>query len=133
MVPNLGQIISDIDVQHQHLRKLVSDIEDCDHVHVIPMLEELTTLVDDHFLRETRAGGLYESVGARGEEYQAEVNRLEQEHILIGSACRGILARAQLGGAINEPVLLQELMDVMKCLADHEKRENSMVKRLLDS
>ena len=67
------------------------------------------------------------------QEKQAEVNRLEQEHILIGSACRGILARAQLGGAINEPVLLQELMDVMKCLADHEKRESTMVKRLLDS
>ena len=133
MEANLSQIISDVDVQHQHLRQLAKDIEGCDHVHMIPMLEELTTLVDDHFLRETRSGGLYEAVGATAQENQSEVERLTQEHILISSACRGILARAHLGAEDSEPGLLQELKDIMRCLSDHEKREGSMVKRLLDA
>jgi hemerythrin len=133
MHAKLSQIISDIDVQHQHLLQLVNDLEVCDHVHMVPLLEELTTLVDDHFLRETRPGGLYEAVGAKTGEKQSEVERLEQEHILISSACRGILARAHLGAEDSEPVLLKELKDVMRCLSDHEKREGIMVNRLLNA
>lgn len=133
MEANLDQIVSDIDVQHQHLHQLVKDLEGCDHVHMVPMLEELTTLVDDHFLRETRSGGLYEAIGATSEENKSEVERLMQEHVLISSACRGILARAHLGSEESEPVLLKELKDIMKCLGDHERRENAMVKRLLNA
>jgi hypothetical protein len=94
MHAKLSQIISDIDVQHQHLLQLVNDLEVCDHVHMVPLL---------------------------------------QEHILISSACRGILARAHLGAEDSEPVLLKELKDVMRCLSDHEKREGIMVNRLLNA
>ncbi len=133
MEANLSQIVSDIDVQHQHLKKLVNDLKDCDHVHLVPMLEELTTLLDDHFMRETCAGGLYDAVGAKSMEHQEEVERLEREHVLMSSACRGLLARAKLAAESAEHALLLELREVMKCLADHEKRENNMVNRLLNA
>ena len=132
MDANLDQIVSDIDVQHQHLRKLADELKNSDHVHLIPMLEELTTLLEDHFMRETAKGGLYEAIGARSEEHR-EVERLEREHILMRSACRGLLARAKLSAAASEPALLQEIGEVMECLGDHERREHNMVERLMNA
>lgn len=133
MEANLNQIVSDIETQHQHLKKLVDDLKDCDHVHLIPLLEELATLLDDHFMREAGTGGLYESVGARSEDHRYEVDRLEREHVLMSSACRGLLARAKLSAEANEPALLQEISQVMDCLGDHERRENNMVERCLNA
>ena len=133
MEANLNQIVSDIATQHQHLKKLADDLKGCDHVHLVPLLEELSTLLDNHFMREAGSGGLYDSVGARSDEYRYEVERLEREHVLMSSACRGLVARAKLSAEMNEPALLREISQVMDCLRDHEQRENNMVKRLLDS
>ncbi len=133
MDTHLKQIFSDIATQHEHLHKLVDDLHDCDHLHLIPLLEELTTLLDDHFMREEGAGGLYESVGAYSDEHEHEVKRLKQEHVLVSCACRGLLARAKLSPEANEPQLIQEIKDVLGCLGDHERRENNMVVGLLNS
>ena len=133
MDAHLNQIVSDIAAQHQHLHKIVNDLNDCDHVHLIPLLEELTTLLDDHFRRETGAGGLYESVGAYSGEHKDEVQRLQREHVLMSSACRGLLARAKLSAEASEPQLIQEIKDVLECLNEHEQRENKMVNGLLNS
>ncbi len=133
MDAHLNQIVSDIAAQHQHLHKIVDDLNDCDHVHLIPLLEELSTLLDDHFARETGAGGLYDSVGAYSDEHKDEVQRLQREHVLMSSACRGLLARAKLSAEANEPQLIQEIKDVLDCLNDHEQRENKMVNGLLNS
>ena len=133
MDAHLNQIVSDIAAQHQHLHKLVDDLNDCDHVQLIPLLEELSTLLDDHFMRETGEGGLYESVGAYSEEHKEEVERLQREHILMSSACHGLLARAKLSAEVNEPQLIQEIRDVLDCLNEHEKRENKMVNGLMNA
>lgn len=133
MDAKLNQIVSDIAIEHDHIKKLLADLKDCDHLHLIPMLEELTSVLEHHFMQETRSGGLYESVGAKSEAHRNEVQRLEQEHAVMESAFRGLVARAKLSSASSEPELLREIAAIADCLNDHERREAEMVKKLLNA
>lgn len=127
---NINELYADLANQHQHIRTLLRDLKEADHVHLVPMLEELNTVLDDHFNREMRSGGFYEAIGAKAEQHREQVQMLERDHILLQSAFRGLLARAKLASDASEPQLLSEVTAVADCLYDHEKRENRLVESL---
>lgn len=127
---DINAIYADLANQHQHIRTLLRDLKECDHVHLVPMLEELNTVLGDHFSREMQAGGFYEAIGAKAAEHRNEVQMLERDHILLRSSFRGLLARAKLTSDASEPELLKEVAEVAECLYDHERRENQMVEAL---
>lgn len=127
---DVNAIYSDLANQHQHIRNLLRDLKECDHIHLVPMLEELNTVLVDHFGREMRPGGFYEAIGAKAQEHRDEVRLLERDHILLQSSFRGLLARAKLASDASEPELLREVGEVAECLYDHERRENQLVEAL---
>ena len=124
---------SDVADEHRRIHELVAELTTLEtHVNLVPLLEELNTLVGDHFERETTSGGFYDLLRGSADEKDHEViKRLDKEHGLIGSAVRGLLARAQLEGAQHMGALLREVGDVAGCLADHERLEHELAAKLL--
>ena len=100
---------------------------------VVPLLEKLHGLLIRHFAQEQFPGGLYECMGAYGTHCHEELKVLVREHCVILSASRGVLDRALVAGAEDEPGVLKEVEKVLAHLCDHERREYVLVDKLMAS
>ena len=102
-------------------------------VGLVPLLEELHTLLIRHFSREQFPGGLYECMGAYGSRHHDELKVLVRDHCEILSAVGGLLGRMRAADPREEPALLAALADVLARLHDHEHREHALADKLMQA
>ena len=127
----MEQIYADLNEEHEQIKDLLDKLKTLgDHLNLIPLLEELQTLLIEHFEREEISGGLYDTIGAYSDDYRAQLRVLENEHFLRKCAVKGIVARARLMGADRVPEILREVAGLADSLSYHEQKESRFAKRL---
>ena len=119
---------------HRELMELAGQIHELRSiVGLVPLLERLHGLLIRHFSQEHFPGGLYECMGTYGSRHHEELKILVRDHCVILSAVRGLLDRALVAGAQDEPVVLNEVDQVLTLLGDHERREYALADKLMAS
>lgn len=94
-------------------------------------LEELHVLLARHFAHEQFPGGLYESLGAYGQEHRELVGELIREHCMLLSTASGLLDRSRKTGW--DPDLLNAVHQLIDALHGHERNEHRLAEELLGS
>jgi hypothetical protein len=131
LTPTFEQVYAELEQEHRELMALVERIHGFrTTVGLVPVLEELHTLLIRHFSREQFPGGLYECMGAYGSRHHDELKDLVRDHCVILSAVRGLLEQVRTAGPREEPVLLGTVSDVLAQLHDHEQREHALADKL---
>lgn len=128
----IHEIYRELADEHQSIMMLVNRLKQHRTVlHLVPILEELHSLLIKHFAREQFPGGFYESLGGYGAEYHDDLRVLVNEHCQILSAVRGVLEHARLANEENAPEILSEVATVVKSLEDHERKEHRLAEKVL--
>lgn len=116
---------------HESLRALMKRLR------ARPGREELTALLNDlpgrlaeHFRREEMPGGLYDSVGVSIPQARGEVAQLIDDHFRLVTVARDLAAAAR-SPEVATDALEQQLLLVADYLADHERREQQLVRTSL--
>ncbi len=94
---------------------------------LVELLDTLHGALHGHFAHEEYPGGLYQRLGALGEQNQAEVRKLVDEHFRMLAAVRGMSTRVKHD---DEPldVFQAEIAKLVTWLEDHETREHRLAK-----
>ena len=133
-IPTLEQVYRECAQDHRELMELVGRIRELRSIAgLAPLLEKLHGLLIRHFAQEQFPGGFYECMGAYGSHHHEELKILVREHCVILSAARGVLDRALVAGAQDEPAVLKEVDEVLGHLCDHERREYALAEKLMAS
>jgi hypothetical protein len=128
----IKRIYRELADEHRRIMALVEQLSrHRSLLQLAPMLEELHSLLINHFAREQFPGGLYESLGGFGSEHHLELRELVSEHCLILSSLRGVLERTRLAGAADAPTVLHEVAAVVENLRRHEHKEHALAEKLL--
>jgi hypothetical protein len=96
-------------------------------------LEELHTLLINHFAHEQFPGGLYESMGAFGSRWHEDLRELIRDHCLILSEARAVLERARVSTPHTQDALQTAVIALIKQLSTHERKEHHLAERLRSS
>ena len=130
-VKQMETIYADLNEEHEQIKDLLHKLKGLqDHLNLIPLLEELQTLLVEHFEREEINGGLYDTMGAHSDEYRVQLKVLQNEHFLMKSAVKGLVARARLMGADRVPEILREVAGLADSLGYHEQKESRFANQL---
>lgn len=97
---------------------------------LVRRLEQLHTLLVNHFAREQFPGGLYESMGAFGSRWHEDLRGLIRDHCLILSEARGILERARKTTPAARCDLQNDVNALVEQLSEHERKEHRLAERL---
>jgi malate synthase A len=92
-------------------------------------LDELRSMLTEHFAHEEHAKGFYGLLGARSPEYRRELAEMIHEHREILAAVQGLLERAKGHGSGSE--LVRQSEDLAARLLDHEMREVTLARDLV--
>jgi hypothetical protein len=95
------------------------------------LLRELPQLLSEHFRREEQPGGLYDAMGVSIPEARGEVGQLIDDHFRLVSIARN-LAEEALSASVATSTLQQQAMGVANYLADHEQREQLLVRTMVE-
>ena len=93
-------------------------------------LEELHTLLVNHFAHEQFPGGLYESMGAFSSCWHKELRELIREHCLILSEARSVLDRSRTTTVHTQGALQAAVLALIDQLYAHEHKEHQLAQRL---
>jgi hemerythrin-like domain-containing protein len=91
---------------------------------VLPLLDQLRTLLIVHFAREQLPDGFYEALGELAESRRGELQTLIDEHATILSNLNEMLEQAKQSGAGNQSELLDRLSALLQQLDGHEQKEH---------
>jgi hypothetical protein len=97
---------------------------------LVPKLEQLHTLLVNHFAHEQFPGGLYETMGAFGSAWHDDLRELIRDHCLILSAARGTLERARTSTPHTQHTLRADVLALVEQLYEHEQKEHALARRL---
>ena len=124
-VSRLESIYKDLEKEHQRVIKQMDRLRA--HVGVtdlLPLLDELRTLLIVHFAREQLSDGFYDTLGALAESRRDELQTLIGEHGAILSNLNKMLSDAKESGGIDESDLLDRVSILLQQLSDHEQKEH---------
>ena len=91
---------------------------------LLPLLDELRTLLIVHFAREQLADGFYDALGELAESRHDELQTLIGEHGAVLSNLNKILSDAKQSVGIDESELLDRVSMLLQQLSDHEQKEH---------
>jgi malate synthase len=94
------------------------------------LLHELPQLLAEHFHREERPGGLYDTIGLCLSEARGEIGQLIDDHFRLATIGRDLAERA-LAPGVSTLALQAEAIRVADYLAEHERRERELVEATL--
>ena len=115
----------DLEQEPRRLMKLVDRLRAHDVLTgLLPLLDELRTLLIVHFAREQLPDGFYDILGERAEGRRDEIQVLISDHGSILSALNALLADTKAAGPESEADLLERLTQLLDQLHDHEHREH---------
>jgi hypothetical protein len=92
-------------------------------------LDELRSMLTEHFAHEEHAKGFYGLLGARSPQYRKELEHMIREHRELLSAIQGLVDRAK--ASAPESDLVRQSGDLAAKLLDHEMREVRLARELV--
>jgi len=126
------QVYDELTEEHRELMSLVDRIRGHRGVPGLgPILEQLHTMLINHFSHEQFPGGLYECMGAYGSRYHGELKILVEDHCTILSSVRGLVERTRTPQSRDQSALLADVAEVLQRLNDHEHREHALADKLM--
>lgn len=132
VVSRIEEIYEELVDEHRSIMAVVGQLKQHHTVlHLVPLLEELHSLLVKHFAREQFPGGLYECLGGVSSAYHEALRTLVSEHCSILSSVRGLLERARLASDENASKILGEVAAVVESLEQHEEKEHQLAERAL--
>ena len=130
--PSITRARDELQGDHERLHALLARLRATpDRATLAALLRELPHRLSEHFRREEQPGGLYEALGVSIPEARGHVGQLVDDHFRLVTIARN-LAEEALSPAVATTALQQQAQRVADYLADHERRENQLVRRLVE-
>jgi len=122
------QVRAALDEDHGRLEELLARVRSSNDVSALSAsLDELRSMLTEHFAHEEHAKGLYGLLGSTW-HHRREIERMTQEHRQLLSALQGLADRAKGNGP--EADLVRQSGELAGQLLDHELREVMLAKEL---
>ena len=124
-ISRLESIYRDLENEHKRVMKLLGRLrEQAAAKDLLPLLEELRTLLIVHFAREQLPDGFYEALGELAESRRSELDELIAEHAGILSELNQLLSHAKDSPVVDETDLLDRVAKLLERLDSHEQKEH---------
>ena len=124
-ISRLESIYTDLEKEHRRVMKLMDRLRaQATVTDLLPLLDELRTLLIIHFAREQLPDGFYEALGELAESRRGELQMLIDEHATILSALNGMLEQARQSGTGDQSELLNRVSALLQQLDGHEQKEH---------
>ena len=121
----LESIYTDLEKEHRRVMKLMDRLRAKASVtDLLPLLDELRTLLIVHFAREQLPDGFYDALGELVESRRDELQTLIDEHAAILSSLDEMLEQAKKSSAGDQPDLLDRVSKLLQQLDGHEQKEH---------
>ena len=131
-VSRLESIYTDLEKEHRRVIKLMDRLRaQATVTDLLPLLDELRTLLIIHFAREQLPDGFYEALGELAESRRGELQDLIDEHASILSDLNGMLEQARQAGAGDQSELLNRVSALLQQLDGHEQKEHQFAVDIL--
>ena len=131
-ISRLESIYTDLEKEHRRVMKLMDRLRaQASVTDLLPLLDELRTLLIIHFAREQLPDGFYEALGELAESRRGELQDLIDEHATILSDLNGMLEQARQSGAGDEAELLDRVSRLLQQLDGHEQKEHQFAVDIL--
>jgi hypothetical protein len=119
-------VYKDLENEHRRLMTLMDRLRAHDSLlGLLPVLEQLRTLLIVHFAREQLPDGFYEALGERAQGRRDEIQVLISDHGAILATLNALLADVKDAASDAEASLLAQVTQLVDQLHDHEQREHS--------
>ena len=114
---------------HRHLHALIDRLEAAVDVPALAAaLVELHAALRRHVNEEEKPGGLYDALGVCAGEFRGHLSVLVDEHFRLAGVLRDLAERALASSPGALTALRRDASHVAAALADHERREQELVK-----
>lgn len=124
-ISRLESIYRDLEKEHKRVMKLLGRLrEQAAAKDLLPLLEELRTLLIVHFAREQLPDGFYEALGELAESRRSELDELIADHKGILSDLNQLLSHAKDSPVVDETDLLDRVNKLLEKLDSHEQKEH---------
>ena len=121
----LESIYKDLEKEHLRVMKQMDRLRaNVGATDMLPLLDELRTLLIVHFAREQLEDGFYDALGVLADSRRDELQVLIDEHGAILSNLNDMLSQAKGSGGIDESDLLDRVSKLLQQLSDHENKEH---------
>ncbi len=131
-ISRLESIYKDLEKEHRRVMKLMDRLRDKASVtDVLPLLDQLRTLLIVHFAREQLPDGFYEALGELAESRRDELQMLIDEHATILSNLNEMLEQAKESDAGNQSELPDRVSTLLQQLDGHEQKEHQFAVDIL--
>ncbi len=121
----LESIYTDLEKEHRRVMKLMGRLRaEASVTELLPLLDQLRTLLIVHFAREQLPDGFYDALGELAESRRDELQTLIGEHVAILSNLNEMLEQAKKLGAGDPSDLLDRVSKLLQQLDGHEQREH---------
>jgi hypothetical protein len=130
--PSIARARDEQREDHERLHALLDRLRATpDRAALAALLRELPHRLAEHFRREEQPGGLYDAMGVSIPEARGRVGQLVDDHFRLLSIARN-LAEEALSASVATSTLQQQAMGVANYLADHEQREQLLVRTMVE-
>ena len=131
-LPSIARARDELREDHERLHALLARLRATpDRTTLAALLRELPDRLAEHFGREEQAGGLYDAMGVSIPEARGQVGQLVDDHFRLVSVARN-LAEEALSPSVATTTLQQQAQLVASYLADHEQREQHLIRTLVE-
>jgi hypothetical protein len=125
-VSKLESIYKDLEKEHKRVMKLLARLrENASASDLLPILDELRTLLIIHFAREQLPDGFYDALGDLAESRRGELDELIAEHGAILSNLNSLLNDAKDSPVVDETDVLNRVGRLLEQLDAHEHKEHT--------
>lgn len=132
-VTRLESIYKDLENEHRRVMKQMERLRaNASADELLPLLDELRTLLIVHFAREQLPDGFYDALGELAEARSDELKSLIAEHAAILSHLNETLSVAKESGA-DASDLLNRVSKLLDQLDSHEHKEHHFAVDVLGS
>jgi len=126
-ISRLESIYKDLEKEHRRVVKLMDRLRaEASVSNLLPLLDQLRTLLIVHFAREQLPDGFYEALGELAESRRDELQMLIDEHATILSNLNEMLEQAKESDAGNQSELLDRVSTLLQQLDGHEQKEHQL-------
>ncbi len=131
-ISRLESIYKDLEKEHRRIMKLMDRLRaEASVTDLLPLLDQLRTLLIIHFAREQLPDGFYEALGELAESRRGELQDLIDEHATILSDLNEMLDQAKQLDAGNQSELLNRVSTLLQQLDGHEHKEHQFAVDIL--
>ncbi len=124
-ISRLESIYKDLEKEHRRIMKLMDRLRaEVSVTDLLPLLDQLRTLLIIHFAREQLPDGFYEALGELAASGLGELQDLIDEHATILSDLNEMLDQAKQLDAGNQSELLNRVSTLLQQLDGHEQKEH---------